>query len=328
MVELPQDYSGTVYVYCFDDNSPTGGIKKLYRQVELLNKYGILSKILHRNSGFSCTWFTHQAPVTYGSEVQFRQDDILLVPEVLGSNIRNVVPGARKVIFNQNGFYTFHQHAPALSNICDSPYIHDDIIAALTISEASTEYLSHTFPKLPLFRIYHSIDPSIFAYTPTKQRQICYMPRKNKDDAEQVFNILKYRGLLHDLKVVSIENKSESEVAAIMQESLIFLSFGYPEGFGLPPAEAMACGSIVIGYHGVGGLEFFTPEYGYPIEYGDIVNFAKTIEQVLEIWDTEPDTLRAIMSKAATFIHSTYSDDHEESSTLEAWANILRICDL
>ena len=38
---------------------------------------------------------------------------------------------------------------------------------------------------------------------------------------------------------------------------LIFLSFGHPEGFGLPITEAMASGYWVIGYHGGGGRELF-----------------------------------------------------------------------
>src|SRR3546814_3802603 len=33
--------------------------------------------------------------------------------------------------------------------------------------------------------------------------------------------------------------RPEAESARILRESLLFLSFGYPEGFSLPPAEAM-----------------------------------------------------------------------------------------
>ena len=38
----------------------------------------------------------------------------------------------------------------------------------------------------------------------------------------------------------NIENKTEKEVADIMKESAVFLSFNHKEGFGLPPAEAMS----------------------------------------------------------------------------------------
>jgi len=329
MVDLPRDYTGTVYVYCFDENEPTGGIKKLYRQVDLLNKNGISAKILHQRAGFRCSWFENTTPVTSWTEAHFTTADTLLVPEVLGPATVRVVPGVPKVVFNQNGFYTFHQHAPALSNDRETHYLKPDVIAALTVSEASMQYLGYAFPDLPIFRIYNSIDPHIFnrdfPYYDTKKLQICYMPRKNKDDAEQVFNILKYRGLLDRVKVVTIENKSEAEVAEIMKNSLVFLSFGYPEGFGLPPAEAMACGCVTIGYHGVGGLEFFKPAYGYPIEYGDIVGFAKTVEQVFDDWENNRPSLIKLVETASDFILNTYSDRHEEETTLDAWANILRL---
>ena len=42
------------------------------------------------------------------------------------------------------------------------------------------------------------------------------------------------------------------EVACALQDSLLFLSCGHPEGFGLPLAEAIACGCLVVGYHGLG----------------------------------------------------------------------------
>ena len=38
--------------------------------------------------------------------------------------------------------------------------------------------------------------------------------------------------------------------------ALLFLSCGHPEGFGLPLAEAIACGCLVVGYHGLAGRDF------------------------------------------------------------------------
>lgn len=325
MLELPINYSGTVYVYCFDDNNPAKGIKTLYRQVDLLNKNGISAQIVHQQPGFRCTWFEHETLVTWWDQTKFTQNDTILLPEVLGANIPRIMPGVPKVVFNQNGFLSFHNHVSPLVETRDSPYAHPDVIAALTVSEATANFLSYGFPKFPVFRIFYSIETDVFKYTATKKRQICYLPRQHKDDPDRLLNLLKYRGVLQDLDLISLDGKPEAEMATILQESLIFLNFGSAEGFGLPPAEAMACGCIVIGYDGIGGREFLTPEYGYPIAQGDLVSFAQTIEHVLELWESDRPMVTAIGKHAAKFIRMTYSQSQEESSSLEAWVNILRV---
>ena len=47
----------------------------------------------------------------------------------------------------------------------------------------------------------------------------------------------------------------------------------------MPAAEAMACGSYVIGNHGQGGREFFLPEFSTAIEAGDTLAFARAVEE-------------------------------------------------
>jgi hypothetical protein len=42
---------------------------------------------------------------------------------------------------------------------------------------------------------------------------------------------------------------------------MLFVNLDYQEGFGLPSAEAMASACTVIGYHGMGGKEFYRPEF-------------------------------------------------------------------
>jgi hypothetical protein len=151
---------------------------------------------------------------------------------------------------------------------------------AIVVSEDSRAYLSYTFPRLPVHRVRLGIDPAVHHPAP-KKRQLCFMARKQVEDARQVLNILKHRGALTAYSAVPVQQMRHQEAAAILRESAVFLSFGHPEGFGLPAAEAMACGCVVVGYHGNGGREFFTPEHGFPIEAGDIIGFARTAEYVL-----------------------------------------------
>ncbi|MDD4179180.1 MAG: glycosyltransferase family 1 protein, partial [Candidatus Margulisbacteria bacterium] len=205
----------------------------------------------------------------------------------------------------------------------NTPYLHEDIIAAFVVSDDSRDYLRYVFPQLRIFRLHNGIDAGLFSYTPNKKQQIAFMPRKNIEDIRQVVNILKFRNIIGEYDLVPIEDKKPKEVAGILKESLIFLSFGYPEGFSLPPAEAMSCGCILIGYHGMGGKEYFNNEYCYPVNQGDIIQFAQTIETVIGIHKGNPRALEEKGRQAAIFIKNNYSLAREEDDILRAWRAII-----
>ena len=78
---------------------------------------------------------------------------------------------------------------------------------------------------------------------------MAFMPRKNAADVVQVLNLLKFRGALRGFELAPIHGQPERQVAAVLGEALVFLSFGHPEGCPLPPLEAMACGCVVVGYY-------------------------------------------------------------------------------
>jgi hypothetical protein len=67
-----------------------------------------------------------------------------------------------------------------------------------------------------------------------------------------------------------------------MRDSLVFLSIGYPEGFSLPPAEAMSSDCFVVGYHGNGGD--FHEDYCRPVANGDILGYVQAVESVIDDW--------------------------------------------
>ena len=49
------------------------------------------------------------------------------------------------------------------------------------------------------------------------------------------------------------------------------------KGFGLPLAEAIACGCIVVGYDGLGSRDFCYPAL-HSVPFGDILSFVNTLE--------------------------------------------------
>jgi len=311
----------SIYVLCFDRDMPIGGVKILYKFVDALNANGHSASMLHESPGFRCTWFENETRIEYLSNVILGPDDYLVIPEVYGPRIAEWARGIRKIIFNQNAYYTFQDHDPLDGDLL-TPYLDREVIAALVVSEDSREYLQYAFPRLKVHRLFYNIDQSLFGYCAKKKPQIAFMPRKNPDDIVQVISMMQLRGLLDGFELVCIDGKTETETARILQDSLIFLSFGYPEGFGMPAAEAMSCGCIVVGFHGMGGREFFKPEFSYPVAQGDIRKYVETVEDVIENYKRDPGMLVEKARHAATFMRTNYSQQRWEKGILDFWKEL------
>jgi hypothetical protein len=325
----------------------------MYRHVDILNDAGFEAYMVHKEKGYRCTWFKNTTPIVYlkesireivwekvrkrivpgsiqrvriegASHSHIGENDILVIPEIFGPGIAHWGRGIRKIILNQNCYLSFRGYNFRADSI-QNAYVHPDVVGVLVNSSDGAEYLRYAFPAVRMEPFRLSIDPHLFQYEKNKKKQIAFSLIKNKQDSLQVINILRVRGALRGWNVVPFINRPQSEVASIMRESLIFLSFGYPEGFGLPAAEAMACGCLVIGYHGGGGREFFKPEFSFPIQVGDIVGFARTVEEVLTTYDEQKERYERMRVSAAEFISRTYSIEEERRSVLAAWKNLIGV---
>jgi len=317
----PSDFA--IYFLCPDHDVPVGGIKVIYNQVDMLVAEGVQAFVLHNKPGFRCSWFQNETPIRYTNEkFTEKQSDIFVLPEVTDPDIFRVLQGHYKVIFNQNCYYTFEHLSPE-SPAGPSPYTDPSILGCMVVSSDSYNYLSYAFPELNLHRVRNQIDPVRFAYRADKKDQIAYMPRKNLSDATQVFQLLKCRGALDGLDIVPIKGMSAEKAAEVIAESRFFFSFGSPEGFSLPPAEAMATGSIVIGYHGWGGAEFLVDGLAYPIDTSDVLTFSQRAEKVLTHYRKEPSFFDTMGRKASRFIHSHYNPALHEDDLHTAWNNLL-----
>jgi glycosyltransferase involved in cell wall biosynthesis len=305
-----------------ESDRPIGGAKMLYRHVDLLNRNGIPAAVVHMRPGFRYTWFENETVVRYLTVGLVNTSDFLVVPEVVGPCIADIGRGARKVIYNQNCYYSFLGYSLEPEDQT-TPYRDPEVTATLVVSEDSRRYLEYAFPGLRILRIRYSVRPDLFFWDgAAKKRQIAFMPRKGVEDLVQVLNILKFRGMLHGFSLVPIEGLPEREVAAILRDSAIYLSTGQAEGFGLPVAEAMACGCTVVGYHGGGGRELFRPGFSHPVEEGDILGLARACEQVIQGLREEPARLEEQGREAAEFIRREYSPEAEERSIVETWREI------
>jgi len=337
-----------VYVVCPDRKGPIGGVKQLYRIVDILNLNGFEAYIAHSKKDFRVTWFENQTPIRYFpnlfAQLSFHKrkkrkikiplsirqafinkrmpeaDSIIIFPEIYGPNINLLVPDSKIVIFNQNCYYSFNNFK-SLTNE-KSAYTHPNTLGCIVVSDDSLNYLSYTFPTLKVSRIRLGLS-KCFKYSGIKQKQIAFMPRKLAEDSSQIFHILSNRLDLADWKFIAIDKMDESQVADVLKDSAIFLSFNYREGFGLPPVEAMACGCYVIGYTGNGGKEYFNDDFSSPIEDGNIIAFAKEIECVMNVYNSAPDQILKKGKLASNYVLGMYNTKHEMEDIMTSWKQIL-----
>ena len=345
---------------CPDYDVPAGGVRVIYRHVEILRTHGYDAHVVHEREGFRCTWFPSDAPVLawtrrlHGRDAAALQrarrhlrrglrgvpadrlflhlheppaipigsGDILVVPEIFGPRLAEIEPGVPKVIFNQNAYFTFKGY-PADPLGVAPPYAHGDVVAILAISEDSRSLLEYAFPGATVRRVRWSLDPTQFRIHGNKTRRISYMPRRGAADALHVLTTLAARGALDAYEIVPIEDVDEANVASELRRSLIFLSLGYHEGLPRPPAEAMACGAIVVGYDGFGGSEYMLPEFAFPVPAADLRAFANTLEHVLRLNENDPRHLEKRARRASEFVMTRYAPEAEENELLAAWDEIL-----
>jgi Glycosyl transferases group 1 len=300
----------TVYYLAPDLSSHSGGVRVIYRQVDYLNAMGIPAAVVHSKAGFRATWFTNDTRVVAPASVRLGPDDVLVVPECYGPGIGRLPAEARTIIFNQGAYHTFDL-IPFETTGPGSPYADiRHLVGMLTVSDDSAALLRYAFPKVPLHIVRAVIDPVLFhPGTRRPARQVAFLTHRRGQERDQLLHILRARGVLDGWELVPISGRSDRETAAMMRDSALFLAFSEREGFGLPPAEAMASGCYVIGYTGMGGREFFDPAYCAPVPDGDLLAFAKAVEEACAAYDDDADAFTKVGRTASERILTQYSPE-------------------
>ena len=317
--------SPTVWMLCPLSDQPSGGVRKQYRAVDVLNEAGVPAAIVHDRAGFACSWFNHETRIVAAADVVVHERDVIAVPELYGPAILDLPPGVRQVIFNQNAYLTLDSLA-AGGAAAAAPYVDNAALeAVLVVSENSARALRFVFPGVPIRRLHYGLDPAIH-HRPADPpgRRIAYMPRRRAEEAAQVLRLLELRGALQDWEVVAIEGKSESEAADLLRSSRIFLSFSKSEGFGLPPCEALACGCLVVGFDGFAGREFFRRPFAVRVEDGDIVAYARAVEDLIRLVNEDPLAIEAASEAGSRFVAERYSQEVERQDLVDVFAPLIQ----
>jgi hypothetical protein len=260
--------SAAVYYLAPAESNPSGGVRVIYRHVDELNKMGIPAAVVHPRHGFRCSWFENSTRVIAFNELQLRATDLLVVPEFYALGFASLPAGARVVVFNQGPHHTFDLITPDPGR---PGWPYTDIArleALLTVSQDGADLLRMAFPDTPVGTARNVIDEAIFHPSEESRiHRISYVPSRRPEELAQLLNLLNARQEIRSRSwnLLPLHGLTERNMADALRSSALFLSLSDRDGFGLPPAEAMACGSYVVGYHGGGGQEFFDPAFSTPV---------------------------------------------------------------
>jgi hypothetical protein len=302
-----------IYYACPDNPSPSGGVRRLYRHVEVLNRDGIEAFILHKSPDFRIGWFESDAQVrsfdNQGSA--FLENNVLVIPEVMAPLMKLV---AKKPIIRV---------AIALNwaYIYGCLPIGEDwrtygITQAIAGSQCEREFILKTM-GIDAHVLVSGTDDNLFHPRDERVLQIAYMPRKNSL-ASVILGV--FRSIypeLNSIPIVPISDLSHRSVAQVLGQSAIFLTATFPEGLARPPLEAMASGCIVVGFAGRGALEYMKDGNNcYRADDGDVISAAHYLAKaVADIRNGQSQQMQNMARSTAM----KYSLENEERRVLEYW---------
>lgn len=294
-----------IYFLTPDAARPSGGTRQIYLMVDLLCDLGYDAAVFHGEPGFRCTWFENDTPVVAKPFLRLERGDILVVPEYDGARHRERCADASLVIFNQGHYQTFIN--AGFEDAWRGAYPGwPNAAAVLYTSEAIRRFMDVAVRSpLPMYRTRVVVD--VERFTPTQKRKtIALMTRKRAHEAEAVVQLL-FRSGISGWEITPIGALQQTDVARVLGESAIFLCFSSGEGFGLPPAEAMAAGCYVVGYTGDGGREFMQADWCSPIADQDLVSFAEEVARVARWWDEDSEEVQRVAARGRDFVTRTYT---------------------
>lgn len=316
----------------------SGGIAVLYQLAERLRELNLPVALTSTHAAAPGLAQKQQTGFTVlpWDELRLSEDDCYLAPEGWPNALAPALKAkARALIYVQNWAYL-------LSALPKDVIWQQLPVSFLAVSQPVAWFVDEML-GLPLAGILRpAVETELFrpGLKPERHVRIAWMPRKNKAMAEQIRQIMQafLRRTPHPVPVewVELHRMPREEVAATLATCHIFLCTGFPEGLGLPPLEAMACGCLPVGFSGFGGWDYmrqaklygYTPQLplrdvawsgnGFFTADGDVIEAARSLEGAVHLAACKAPALDAMLAQGRATVES-YSPDQQRKCVADLW---------
>jgi glycosyltransferase involved in cell wall biosynthesis len=152
--------------------------------------------------------------------------------------------------------------------------------------------------------------------------KIAYMPRRGNNFFGALLNYLNHKNVkTDDFEFIKIDGLPQEDVFSILLSSHVFLSFSEFEGFGLPLAEAIACGNIIVGSSAGGGREFLDKQSFFEVNNFDYSRIYKTLRFISNYKALREKDYFFKISDSRSKILNSYSEENARTMLNEILLN-------
>lgn len=296
----------------------SGGTRKLYDHVAILQAHGFDAAIVH----------THEI----GAHA-YNDSDLMVIPEVYGDGIRDFVPATvkRRIVFVQNGYLIDAADGTQyVKDQANHPYMTTpQLVAVFTESDHTTGIVRSRFPDLPvpIIRTHssgngrHGNHAGFHYGEGEREKLVCFFDYKHAQDNQALFGRL---ALPRGWSTQCMTGMSDDQIAQTMRRAAIFAATNRFEGMCAPTSEAMISGAVIVCWTGGGPDEYLTGR-AVIARQDDIDDLKASIEATAHAFDDDPDVF-AVHTKAwSDWFQETYSREREVNEIVGIFSELMAL---
>ncbi len=302
-----------------------GGQQVTLQHVETLRGDGVEAFVVTSESGISglktrllsdgATEFMHMKQ--FLREINPEQD-LVVLPGRFADRL-DELPGEHKILFSQGIWITLN--AISLNNKRTSPFQHPALRGLMVVSNGNAEIASLLNPSCPVVVVRNSVRTPANVDLASRHRTVLYPSlrrlEKNPWDTRAVLQVLRSRYEPGSCpRFIELENIPHDEVLKLMRQASVLLFLSTHEGLPLMPLEAMASGTLALGYDRPPISEVFHPRCLN--RFGGIEGIVDALQSIIDepaAWlDVRESNYRSMLQ---------WSREAQAESIREAWKIIL-----